>query len=572
MLARMSTMPSAITRFAPSPSGSLHIGGARTALFCWAFARHIDAAGGRGRFLLRIEDTDQARSSEASAQAILNDLAWLGITWDEGPELAMPRGKVGGDPRSVGPWAQSKRASIYAAHLEKLLAAGLAYPAFETPDELAAMRAEAQARKQTFRYTQASNYDHAEALERMEREPHVLRFRAPEDPIVVRDEVLGEITFTSEHFDDFVIRKRDGFPTYHFAVVVDDALMGVTHVLRGQEHLNNTPKHVLLQRALGFETPVYAHMPLIFNERGAKMSKRERDQAARQAVREAKLTQSPIPSIPQDGFDAWLKDKAKQLPHDDLEALAGKLGLALPEVSVSDFRRAGYLPEVICNFIALLGWTPSKHEDGSDREKFDLDFLGRDFELSRIGKTNARFDRVKLASFNQDALAALDDEQFAALWFEWAQEHDPELAARLGRGRFGLLAGSVKPRVKTLGEGRGVVAFVLAADGDVAFDEKAVKKVLLKGEPSGMNVLEEFTRDVLAGWSGAFAPEPIESAIAEWCAARELKAGRIAQPLRIAITGGTVSPSIGVTLAAVGLKSTRARIARCLEQVRAAAS
>ncbi|MCB1922092.1 MAG: glutamate--tRNA ligase, partial [Candidatus Competibacteraceae bacterium] len=187
------------------------------------------------------------------------------------------------------------------------------------------IRAEAQARKETFRYTQRADYDHGKAMERMAREEHVLRLKVPPEPIVVRDEVLGEIRFTSEHFDDFVIRKKDGFPTYHFAVVVDDALMGVTHVLRGQEHLNNTPKHVALQRALGFDTPVYAHMPLIFNEKGAKMSKRERDQAARQAVREAKMTASPVGSIAQGEFDAWLRDKTKQLGHDELEALAAHL-------------------------------------------------------------------------------------------------------------------------------------------------------------------------------------------------------------------------------------------------------
>lgn len=565
----MSSAPTAITRFAPSPSGSLHIGGARTALFCWAFARHVDATGGRGAFLLRIEDTDQARSSEASAKAILEDLAWLGIDWDEGPVLDANGRQIGGDPRRVGPWEQSRRSDVYERFYRQLLDERLAYPAFESADELAALRTEAQARKETFRYTQRAGYDHVEALRRMPTEEYVLRLRVPETPIVVRDEVLGEITFTSEHFDDFVIRKKDGFPTYHFAVVVDDALMGVTHVLRGQEHLNNTPKHVALQRALKFSTPVYAHMPLIFNEKGAKMSKRERDQAARQAVRDAKMSASPVVSIGQAQFDEWIKDKAKQLGHDELEALASHLHLALPEVSVDDFRRAGYLPEVICNFIALLGWTPSKQDDGSDREKFNMAFLGRDFELARIGKTNARFDRVKLAAFNQDALAAMSDEDFCTAWSAWAARYDTALAASLGRERMALLAPSVKPRVKTLSEGRGVAGFVFATPA--AYDEKAVDKVLRKGEPSGVDLLRAFDSEVLGPWRSAFAPEAIEAAIAAWCETRALKSGAIAQPLRVAITGGTVSPPIGVTLAAVGLAGVRERVARCVEATSAIA-
>ncbi len=568
MLLRMPTMPTAITRFAPSPSGSLHIGGARTALFCWAFARHIDATGGLGSFLLRIEDTDRARSSEASAKAILEDLAWLGIGWSEGPEL----GEIGGDPRNVGPWAQSARSGLYEQYFQRLLEAGTAYPAFESPEELAAMRAEAQANKQTFRYTQRADYDRETALARMETQEHVLRLHVPAEPIVVHDQVLGEITFTSEHFDDFVIRKKDGSPTYHFAVVVDDALMGVTHVLRGQEHLNNTPKHVALQSALGFETPIYAHMPLIFNDKGAKMSKRERDQTARVAAREAKLTESPIAEIDGTTFAAWLKDKTKQLGHDELEALAGHLGLILPEVSVDDFRRAGYLPGVICNFIALLGWTPSKHEDGTDREKFDMAFLGRDFELGRIGKPNARFDRVKLASFNQDALAAMSDESFVGAWSTWAARYDSTLVDSLGQGRMTLLAPSVKPRVKTLSESRGIIAFALAAHDAIELDPKSIDKVLRKGEPSGLELLRAFDRDALQSWAGAFAPEPIEQAIAQWCESRDMKSGKIAQPLRVAITGSTVSPPIGVTLAAVGLDGVRTRIAKCVEVVAAIAS
>jgi glutamyl-tRNA synthetase len=270
-----------VTRFAPSPTGHLHIGGARTALFCAAYA-----GGASGRFVLRIEDTDQKRSSEAAAAGILDDLVWLGITWDDGPTYSDGAHGCGGDDRGVGPFYQSQRREHYGKHLDRLIDAELAYPAFETPEELAEMRKAAEAEKKTFIYRRPADYDHAAALKRAESEEHVIRFRMPEAPVTVRDEILGEVTFPYEELDDLVIRKKDGFPTYHFAVVVDDELMGVTHVVRGQEHLNNTPRHIALMNALGFRVPVFAHLPLIFNADGSKMSKRDKDKAVRSAVKQ----------------------------------------------------------------------------------------------------------------------------------------------------------------------------------------------------------------------------------------------------------------------------------------------
>ncbi len=591
-----------VTRFAPSPSGHLHIGGARTALFCWAYARHH---AGAGRFLVRLEDTDRARSSEASARAILEDLAWLGIAWDEGPELepsgpapggtalqsraratASEHGSgelcyLGGDPRGVGPFRQSERTSIYDAHIERLIEQGKAYPAFEGPEELEQRRKAALAEKRQYRYDRAAlQLREEDRMERMRRgEPHVVRIKTPDEPVAFRDEVLGDVGFAPGEIDDFIIRKRDGFPTYHFAVVVDDALMGVTHVLRGQEHLNNTPRHIILQRALGFPTPAYAHMPLIFNERGAKMSKRERDQAAREAVKaggwadkgedgKGRSGESPTEAIEDGVFRGWLADTKLQLEPDQLEALARSLDLTLPEVSVEDFRAAGYFPEVITNFIALLGWTPSKHEDGSDREKFDMEFLARDFDLGRIGRTNARFDRTKLAAFNQDAIAEMDDGAFAARWRRWAERYDPTLIRRLG-DRWDLAARAARPRCKVLRDARGVIGFALQGDTEFAYDEKAVKKGLRKGEPSGLAVLGEI-RPVLEG-AEDWSPEGIETAIGSWCAEREIGMGKAAQPLRVAVTGGMVSPGLGETLALVGREGVLRRIDRCVEEVGATA-
>ncbi|MFW5653439.1 MAG: glutamate--tRNA ligase, partial [Planctomycetota bacterium] len=399
------------TRFAPSPSGHLHVGGARTALFCWAFARkHAD-----GRFILRIEDTDQRRSSQAASSAFLEDLLWLGIHWDEGPVYA---GVGGGDK---GPYYQSERLAIYKEHLQRLIEAGRAYPAFETAEQLDAARADARAKKQNYRYDRASLELPKAVVEKYlaEGRPHVIRFRVPDDqPITIRDEILGEVTLPPDSLDDFVILKADGYPTYHFAVVVDDALMGVTHVLRAQEHFNNTAKHLLLQEALGFPTPVYGHLPIIMNPDGSKMSKRDKDKALRRAVKEQQITSPPADTIDQATFDAWLADKDRQLDVEVAGRMADAIGVTLPEINVDDFRRSGYLPSVLINFLALNGWNP-----GEDIEKFDADFFVERFAFDRVQKTPAKFDRDKLLAFNLDALQQMPPDQFADLYRKHAAQY-----------------------------------------------------------------------------------------------------------------------------------------------------
>ena len=559
----MSDGSAVITRFAPSPTGKLHLGGARTALFAWALARRRG-----GRFLVRIEDTDQARSDRDAVTPILADLAWLGLDWDEGPEHE----GHGGDPRNQGSFFQSERLAHYEAALERLLAAELVYPAFETPDALDAMRREAQAAKQNFRYRRAPGTDAAEALRRMAAgEPHVLRFRMPSEAIRVDDEVLGAVRFEPEEFDDFIVRKRDGFPTYHLAVVVDDEAMGVTHVLRGQEHLNNTPRHVALQEALGFRRPIYAHLPTIQNPDGSKLSKRDKDKAARAIVRdekkrsEAALRERIDDALAWDALERWLGDKRAQLEGEQLDALANALALELPGQDVSDFRAGGYLPEVVGNFLALLGWsTGEKTDDGKDRDRFDLAYLAAHFDPARVGKANARFDRDKLLAFNQDALGALAPEAFADAARGWATEHAPERLAALDDA-FGLFAAAVQPRVRTLADAfrdDGPGAFVFAADDGFEFDPKAVDKWLRKGDPSGFERLAE-VREVLAALDG-FSPDAIEAAVQTFCSEREIGMGKAAQPLRVAVTGSAASPPLGQTLALVGRDGALARIDRCL--------
>ena len=341
------------------------------------------------------------------------------------------------------------------------------------------MRREFIARKQTFKYPRPADVRIGEFNEpRWKRalagERCVIRFAMDAEPVIVHDQVLGDVKTAAGEVDDFVIRKADGFPTYHFAVVIDDELMGVTHILRAQEHLANTPRHVAMQRALSrlpehggptpFRTPIYAHMPLIFNMDGTKMSKRDRDKAMRGACKTKGIKSldgvfppnSTMPYFPEGTYTAfgfggpdfleWIGDTKKQLPTDVLDRLALKLQVALPEIEVYDFRRNGYLPEAIINFIALLGWNPGmKLPDGKDLEKFDMDFLAKHFAIDRIGKTSAKFDRAKLLSFNADYIGKLSDADFAARWRSFLAEYEPNILAALNRGP-GASPGTPRPQ------------------------------------------------------------------------------------------------------------------------------
>jgi glutamyl-tRNA synthetase len=580
-----------VTRFAPSPTGHLHIGGARTALFCWAFAKKAG-----GRFMIRIEDTDQARSSDESARGILDDLAWLGIEWDDGPSYRAPHNNrhIGAHARDVGPYFQAQRLAIYNAYIEHLVRLGRAYPAFETSEQQEADRKAAAAKKQTYKYPRPSDVKFGEFnASRWERalkgEPHVVRFVMPDTEIRVSDQVLGEVKFARGEVDDFVIRKQDGFPTYHFAVVIDDELMGVTHVLRAQEHLINTPKHVALQGALTrlrddrdagkgsdgtkFRTPFYGHMPLIFNADGSKMSKRDKAKAARKYVVDqaakpgstmnashvahaTKLDEATVASFIAGDTDAV----------EIAEKIAHAFKLTLPEIEVWDYRTSGYLPEAITNFLALLGWSPGvKTADGKDLEKFDMKFLAENFAIERIGKTPARFDRVKLLSFNGDYIAALSDDAFITRLLDWANQYEPDFAKRLSAiapDRKAMLVKMAKGRCKTLRDALKVMDFALVSDADVQFDRGAIDKHLLTNGGAGKVLLHDFAE--LLALAPTFDAPSIDKLVADFAGARKIKMGELAQPIRIGVTGSTVSPPLGETLAVLGKASVNARIARCL--------
>jgi glutamyl/glutaminyl-tRNA synthetase len=505
-----------VTRFAPSPTGALHVGGARTALFAWAYARRH-----AGSFLLRIEDTDLARSSEASTRGIIDDLRWLGLAWDQGPDVGGPS----------GPYLQSQRLEHYNAAVDRLLDAGLAY-----------------------------------------EDNGAIRFRPPARDVTWRDEVYGQITVKRDQQEDFVIRKGETsggggrFPTFHLAVVVDDELMGVTHVFRGQEHISNTWKHVALQDALGFRRPVYVHMPSIMNPDGSKMSKRDKAKAARAAAEAAWKAEGAAwkaegwPSL---GFGADAIRAFMEKQSDDAaiaSAIADVLSLQLPEIEVADFRRSGYLPEVLLNYLALLGWNP-----GNDVERFDRDFIVGNFSIERINKGNSKFDRVKLAAFNQATLAGLAPEDFARLLrehFEREQRHASFLH-RFSAEQFRLFALAYQPRAKTLDEPAHAGVFFVLPDDEIAYDDKAMQKNVLNGGSEVLGAL----RDRLAAldpWTGEAAHE----AVSKLAQDRGIGMGKVAQPLRVAITGDTVSPPIDLTLAILGRDATLERIDRCLAAAR----
>lgn len=544
-----------VTRFAPSPSGHLHVGGARTALFCWAFAK-----GRGGKFLLRIEDTDQKRSSDAASVGFLKDLDWLGIDWNEGPTFTRPDGAVvGGGPH--GPYFQSERLDIYNRYIDQLVREGKAYFAFDTPAELDAKRKAALAAKVPYRYDRAAlALDEAEvAAKRAAGVPAVVRLKVPAGPITIKDQILGEATLPDGEVDDFVIRKVDGFPTYHFAVVVDDELMQVTHVLRAQEHFTNTAKHMVLQDALGFRRPTYGHLPIICNPDGSKMSKRDKDKTLRAAVQAKGLTAPPAGTVSPERWASWLGDKNVQLDLEDAIRLAESIDVALPEINVDDFKRSGYLPEVLCNFLSLNGWSP-----GENIEKFDNAFLQSRFDLGRVQKTPAKFDRVKLLAFNCDAITSMDRERYVELVRAHGERYHPEFLKRLTAGQLRMLADASHERSKTLDDLYRGNRWVVADDERLVWeDSKNVRKAMLDGTPRGVDRLRELLPALqgVGAWLAADIEAVVKAYADQHC---EGQIGKVAQPLRVAVTGGTVSPPIFDTLAILGKASALRRIERCL--------
>ncbi|MBN2137061.1 MAG: glutamate--tRNA ligase [Sedimentisphaerales bacterium] len=530
-----------VTRFAPSPTGYLHVGGARTALFNWLWARRTG-----GTFILRIEDTDQKRNTPTAARQVMDDLKWLGIDWDEGPEAGGPN----------GPYLQSQRRDIYDKYIKQLLDEKKAYYCFDTPEDLDELRKKAEGDKGGFAYQRPGSFPSeadAEAA-RSRGESVTVRFAVPQDePLVVKDLVRGEITFAPGEISDFIIQKSDGFPTYNFACVVDDCLMKVTHVVRGQEHLNNTPGQQALWRALfgDAEPPRYAHMSVTISDSGGKLSKRERPKALLTAIKQIQDTDfdklANVGGISAEQLNAFIKGKAvPDMP--SIDAMAEFLGVPLPEINIVDFFKSGYLPETMVNFLALLGWNP-----GDDREIMRFEELIEAFDLTRLSKSNSLFDRKKLISFNTEHIKMVESGRLREHLRDYLKIVDSPVAAADDELLSKLI--SICEGARTLADIDRKTRFLFAEADSLKYDEKAVRKVF-KGD--AVAILAE-VRDKLAAMD-EFTEQGIEDMLRGLAEEKQLGLGKVAQPLRVAICGNTISPPIFDSVRMLGREETLKRI------------
>lgn len=468
-------------RFAPSPTGYLHVGGARTALYNWLFARSRG-----GTFILRSDDTDRERSSPEYAEDIVTGLRWLGLDWDEGIEVGGPHGS----------YRQSDRLDRYREVVARLVEEGRAYPSFVTAEELDAFRRSAREEGRAPAYDGRHEPPADEALARWRAgEPAAVRFRVPRPGnTAVVDVVRGEIVFDHRQVDDFVILRSDGTPTYHLASTVDDVDYAISHVIRGEDLLSSTPKHMLLSRALGAEPPVYAHLSLLMGPDGRKLSKRHGDTA------------------------------------------------------IAAYRRQGYLPEAMVNYLALLGWSPGEETVVSLAE------MSRRFDLAAVSRNPAIFDPEKLLWLNGVYIRDLDPERFVARALPWIEEELDRPLKPAEREAFAELAPLVQERTKRLCEVPDQVRFLFVET--VEYDEASWEKVMGKAEAPDALEGAEAALEALEDWS----VEAVERALRGMLEARGLSARKGLQPVRVAVAGSAVSPPLFESLAALGRERTLARL------------
>lgn len=488
-------------RFAPSPTGPLHIGGVRTALYNYLFAKHNN-----GEMILRIEDTDQTRYVEGAEEYIINSLKWCGLKFDEGIE-------EGG---KFGPYRQSDRKDIYAKYAQVLIDNGSVYMAFDTPEELNELRSAAEKEGKTFIYNFSTrgNLRNSLALSKEEVDelikngtPYVLRFKVPENRIIeTHDEIRGDITFNTKEMDDKVLMKTDGLPTYHMANIVDDHLMEISHVIRGEEWLPSLPLHILLYEAFGWEHPKFAHLPLILKPSGkGKLSKRDGDQL---------------------GFPVFPTQF-----NNNGEVYKG-------------YREDGYFPEAFINMLALLGWNP-----GTEQEIFSMEELIKEFTLERVGKSGSRFDPDKTHWFNHQYMLMKPAAEIAELY-------KSDLDKRgIDYSKFDIL------RITELMKER--VAFVHDLWNETSFffetpteyDEKFKKKSCKEDTPETMKTL----RNILAGCD-KFDAVTTEEAVKQWIEKEEIGFGKVMSPFRLAIVGAGKGPSVFEMTEIIGKDETLKRI------------
>ncbi|OVE79885.1 glutamate--tRNA ligase [bacterium J17] len=475
--------PTPRVRFAPSPTGFLHLGGARTALFNYLFAKSQN-----GKLILRIEDTDRERSTQEAVDAILSSLNWLQLAHDEGP------------------FYQSQRTEIYSKFAKQLLSTGHAYPCYCSAEELEKTRNEQIAAGKKPRYSgkhrpieptpQSKQLPSAE-----DENKFVIRFRMPkEGSTVFKDAILGQISTPNEELDDFIIVRSDGSPTYNFVVVVDDIDMGITHVIRGNDHVSNTPKQVAIYQALGAELPLFAHVPMILGPDKKKLSKRH------------------------------------------------------GATSVIEYKKDGYLPAAFNNYLARLGWSHG------DQELFSPEELESCFSLEAIGKSASVFDFDKLAWVNSEHINKTPAKDLAVMVSELLEENDQGFSGKESDPGLLKLIDLLKDRSKTLKDIADGLKWYLAEDTSLEIDEAAKKKHL---KAPANEYLIQLAEDLerLEDFSAASIEETINNA----AQSLGVKFGKLAQPLRVALTGGTSSPSIAPLLEILGKSSSLARIKRAVQ-------
>lgn len=456
------------TRFAPSPTGYLHVGSARTALFCWLYSKQ-----NQGKFILRIEDTDLERSTAESIQAIFDSMDWLGLNYDEGP------------------FFQTERTDRYRQIIQKLLDEGKAYKCYCSKERLEELRQCQLNNKEKPRYDQRCR-DLMEAKDC----PYVIRFKNPDKGVVrFKDAVCGEIEFKNSELDDLVIARGDGMPTYNFTVVVDDLDMGMTHVIRGADHINNTPRQINIIKALGAMPPVYAHVPMILGDDGKRLSKRH------------------------------------------------------GAVSVLQYQADGFLPQALLNYLVRLGWSHG------DKEIFSLEEMINAFDLAHINNSPAAFDSEKLLWLNQHYIKTMDPKDIAS-HLKIQFDH---LNIDISKGP--ALEEVIKcqaERAKTLKEMAQKSRYFY--EDFTAYDEKAARKNLKLEVASRLQIIHD-KLSALTTWQA----EPIHQVIVNVSEELKIKLGKVAQPIRVAVTGGTVSPSIDITLQLIGKDTVCRRLLDAIE-------
>jgi nondiscriminating glutamyl-tRNA synthetase len=496
------------TRFAPSPTGFLHVGGLRTALFAYLLAKKEG-----GQFILRIEDTDRARLAEGAIENFLHALSWANITVDEGVVLKDGKIEQIGDK---GPYIQSERLDIYKKYITQLLDQGDAYYAFDTAEELADMREAQQAAKQPTIYNRDGmknqlTLGEEETKKRMDAgEDHVIRLKMPREGETVFDDLVrGEVSIKNALIDDQVLIKSDGFPTYHLAVVVDDHEMEITHVIRGEEWISSTPKHIVLYDMFGWTIPTFAHLSLLVNEQKAKLSKRHGD------------------------------------------------------VSVEDFREKGYLPEALINFIAFLGWNP-----GDEREIFTLGQLESEFAFDKVGKAAAVFNREKLDWYNQQYMRAMDISALTVMVAPHLVNHGQITNEQLADPGYvewlELVVKMEQERASTLLDFSESVAFIFADALDYATELLTWKKADAADAKLKLEELQSFLDERTGEWS----TQSLEDEVIAWIKEKEYGVGNVLWPTRVSLSGKKNSPGPFEIMNVLGKEKTLERMTSAINRIK----